>query len=243
MKNTQKLLLLITLSFPMVSSADCEKWIDYLLEKYHSSRESDKAICKIWPADESKTIVVLPFPNDIEGTIYYDLDVLLVDTQSGELIAHNWQQDAFVSDAIELNNFEIDTARYQLNNESRAFGVRTNFEHHSYSVSFSEQLINLYVQQNEKLNRVVNKLVLKNSSGEWNDCDGEYNIRNAVLLLGKNTTNNYKDLIVSYNEQKEIGKKIAKGNVLKKLLNQQKENTHYIIMVLNILYPNQYINI
>ena len=75
MKNTQKLLLLITLSFPMVSSADCEKWIDYLLEKYHSSRESDKAVCKIWPTDESKKIVVIPFLNEIEGTIYYDLDV------------------------------------------------------------------------------------------------------------------------------------------------------------------------
>ena len=151
MKNTQKLLLLITLSFPMVSSADCEKWIDYLLEKYHSSRESDKAICKIWPADESKTIVVLPFPHEIEGTIFYDLDVLLVDTQSGELIAHNWEADAFVSDAIELNNFEIDTARYQLNNESRAFGVGTNFAPHSNNVSFSEQQINLYEQQIEKV--------------------------------------------------------------------------------------------
>ena len=166
MKNMKILLLLITLSFPMVSLADCEKWINHLLEKYHSSRESDKAVCKIWPADESKTIVVLPFPNDIKGTIYYDVDVLLVDTQSGELIARNWEPDAFYSDAIELTDFEIDTARYQLNNESRAFGVRINFARHSYSFSFSDQLINLYVQKNEKLNRVVNKLILKQSVGE-----------------------------------------------------------------------------
>ena len=235
MKNIQKLLLLITLSFPMVSSADCEKWIDYLLEKYHSSRESDKAVCKIWPADESKTIVVLPFSHEIEGTIYYDLDVLLVDTQSGELIAHNWEADAFYSDAIELTDFEIDTARYQLNNESRAFGVRTNFEHHSYSVSFSEQLINLYVQQNEKLNRVVNKLVLKNSSGEWNDCDGEYNSRNAVLLLGKNTTNNYKDLIVSYNEQKEIIKKNSERECVKEITNSTKRK--YTLYYNGVEYP------
>ena len=62
MKNIKKLLLLITLCLPMVSSTDCEKWIDQLLEKYHSSRESDMPVCKIWPADESKTIVVLPLP-------------------------------------------------------------------------------------------------------------------------------------------------------------------------------------
>ena len=46
----------------MVSSADCEKWIDHLFEKYHSSRMSNITVCKIWPTDESKTIVVLPLP-------------------------------------------------------------------------------------------------------------------------------------------------------------------------------------
>jgi len=70
----------------MISSADCEKWVDHLLEKYHSSRESDKAVCKIWPTDESKKIVVLPFLNEIEGTIYYALYVWLVDTQSVNLL-------------------------------------------------------------------------------------------------------------------------------------------------------------
>ena len=235
MKNMKILLLLITFSFPMISFADCEKWINHLLEKYHSSRESDKAVCKIWPADESKTIVVLPFPNDIKGTIYYDVDVLLVDTQSGELIAHNWQQDAFVSDAIELNNFEIDTARYQLNNESRAFGVRANSANGSPYVPISQQVINLYVQQKEKLNRVVNKLVLKNFSGEWNDCDGEYNSRNAVLLLGKNTTNNYKDLIVSYNEQKEIIKKNSERECVKEITNSTKRK--YTLHYNGVEYP------
>lgn len=46
MKNTPKLLL-ITLSFPMVSSADFEKWIDHLLEKYHSSRVDKMTVCNI----------------------------------------------------------------------------------------------------------------------------------------------------------------------------------------------------
>ena len=235
MKNIKILLLLITLSFPIVSLADCEKWINHLVEKYHSSRGSDKAVCKIWPADESKTIVVLPFPKEMDGTINYDLDVLLVDTQSGELIARNWEPDAFYSDAIELTDFEIDTARYQLNNKSRDFGIRTNFAHNPYSFSFSEQLINLYVQQNEKLNRVVNKLILKQSVGEWHECDGEYNRRNAVLLLGKNANNNYKDLSVSYNEQKEIIKLNRKRECVKEITKQTKRK--YILYYNGVEYP------
>ena len=230
MKNLKKLLLVITLCFPMVSSADCEKWINHLLGKYHSSRKSDNAVCKIWPADKSKTIVVLPIPNEIEGTIYYDLDVLLVDTQSGELIAHKWEQDAFYSDAVELTDFEIDTARYQLNNESRAFGVRANFRNYSRIFPFSEQTINLYVQKNEKLNLVVNKLVLKNFGGEWDDnCNAEFHSNNAALLLGKNTTNNYKDLIISYNEQKQIGKLNKKGKCVEEITKsiKRKYTLHY----------------
>ena len=94
---------------------------------------------------------MLPFFNEIEGTIYYAFYVWFVDTQSGELIAHHWQPVAFYCDAIELNNFEIDTARYQQNNESLTFGVGTNFAPHSNNVSFSEQQINLYEQQIEKV--------------------------------------------------------------------------------------------
>ncbi len=91
MKNIKKLLLLITLCLPMVSSADCEKWIDHLSEKYHSSRMSNITVCKIWPTDESKTIVVLPLPRGSEDSILYDLDVFLVDTQSSKLITHHWE--------------------------------------------------------------------------------------------------------------------------------------------------------
>ena len=68
-----------------------------------------------------------------------------------QFIAHHWQPVAFYCDAIELNNFEIDTARDQLKNESRAFGVSTNFAPHSNNVSFFEQQINLYEQQIENV--------------------------------------------------------------------------------------------
>lgn len=47
MKNIKKLLLLITLCLPMVSSTNCEKWIDHLLKKYHSSRVGKMTVCNI----------------------------------------------------------------------------------------------------------------------------------------------------------------------------------------------------
>lgn len=47
--------------------------------------------------------------------------------------------------------WSINTTRDQLNNESLTFGVGTNFAPHSNNVSFSEQQINLYEQQIEKV--------------------------------------------------------------------------------------------
>lgn len=69
-------------------------------------------ICKVWPADESKSIVVLPLlqKGDIVDT--YDLDVLLIDNESGQVIANSWQPDALESDAKELIGFEIDKNNY-----------------------------------------------------------------------------------------------------------------------------------
>lgn len=60
-KINKKWLLLITLCFPMVSSADCEKRIDYLFENT-TLLVWVITVCKIWPTDESKIIVVLPLP-------------------------------------------------------------------------------------------------------------------------------------------------------------------------------------
>ncbi len=87
------------------------------------------------------------------------------------------------------------------------------------------------------MNRIVNKLILKQSVGEWHECEGEYNRRNAVLLLGKNANNNYKDLSVSYNEQKEIIKLNRKRECVKEITKQTKRKYILYIMVLNILYP------
>ena len=104
-KINKKWLLLITLSSPMVSSTNCEKWIDHLLKKYHSSRVGKMTVCNIWLTDESKTIVVLPLPRGSEDSILYDLDVLLVDTQSNKLIAHHWEPDTFGSIVICINKY------------------------------------------------------------------------------------------------------------------------------------------
>ncbi|MCX8586228.1 hypothetical protein J3U16_00930 [Gilliamella sp. B3023] len=190
-------LLLTLLCLPVVSHADCEKWIDILLNERHHSRDSKMAICDVWPADESKSIVVLPLLQKGGIVDTYDLDVLLIDNQSGQVIADSWQPDALESDAKELIGFEIDKDNYQLNPETLAFGVRIQYRIRSTSSPYSGEYINLYVKQNDKLKPVVNNLPMFELSGE-NDqrCAHNIHIYDRNITLGSSMTNGYFDLIV-----------------------------------------------
>lgn len=249
MSYIKHLLLLITLCFPVISNAKCEKWIPNLLETYHSSRESSMAICKIWPADESKTIVVLPLLNKSEKNSddldVFDLDVLLIDSLSGKLIARHWQTNALVAEVTTWKYFEIDTARYQLNPQSQAFGVRINYksnsrfdddvdeENEQYNY---EQYINLYIEQNEKLNCIVNKLLMSDEYSKWypkRQCQGEFHFRNRTLSLGQDSTKNYANLIISEKSQEQISSNCMDGIIDIKYLPKKK----FILRYNGIEYP------
>ncbi|MCX8730288.1 hypothetical protein J3U66_07860 [Gilliamella sp. B2969] len=162
-------LLLTLLCLPVVSHADCKKWFDILLNHQHHSR-----VCKVWSADESKSIVVLPLLQKDGIVDTYDLDVLLINNQSGQIIAISWQPDALESDAEELIGFEIDKDNYQLNLETLAFDVRIQYRIRSISSPYSGEYINLYVKQNDKLNPVVNNLPMFELLGENNQRCAHY---------------------------------------------------------------------
>jgi hypothetical protein len=178
--------------------ADCEALLPDLIKKYHPSRTSDMAVCKVWPADESKTIAVLPLPQGSGEDDSYDLDVLLVDTQSGKLLTRDYQPNALDSDAIRLTGFEIDTARYRLNAETRAFGVRIYYSGSSRANPYSLQLLSMYVVKNGVLTRIVNQLPISSSGGKWDtNCNGEFSESNRIISIAKSITNGYADLAIS----------------------------------------------
>lgn len=226
----KNLLLFIVIFFPIVSYADCEKWINQLIDELHHSRKSNMPICKVWPADESKTIVVLPFPHETGEDDTYDLDVLLINSESGELIANRWQADVLISDAIRLDSFDIDTARYQLNPQTLAFGIRFNYVGSSQANPFNIQYLNLYVEQGKKLRQVITQLPMNQSSGEWDtNCDGEFETHDRKIILGNNTTNDYVDLIISEKSQNQIYKENDKGECAEQIINLPNKRTflHY----------------
>ncbi|CAG9203196.1 hypothetical protein PSAB6_230172 [Paraburkholderia sabiae] len=143
--------------------------------------------CKAWPANPALTLAVLLLPqkdnNDNEGA--YDLDVLVADSDSGDIVAHDYQSSAVLYDAVRLSDVSFDTARYQVTPSDRAFGVRFTHTGSSRVNPYETTALNLYVIEGKKLRRVLDRLAVTSMSGESNDnCAGTLDWTQRTIDMG-----------------------------------------------------------
>ncbi len=171
-RNLAHALIWMMFLLPMLSYADCPSLIIQLNTALHYQQDESVeylADCKIWPADPRKTLVALAHyqtnssmssPASHDGL--YDLDVVIVETASGEILQRILQKGALDSDALYLKSITIDTGRYLLAPTVRAFGVRAmrGNPHADY------ETLSLYVARNNELTSVMQNLVTYKLFGE-----------------------------------------------------------------------------
>lgn len=174
---------------PLLAHAGCEDNFQKWTAQLHPGRtlDTDHAVCKVWPANEALTIAALPLPqkssNDDTGTD--DLEVLVADTASGTVIAHQFQKSAISYDAIRLESIALDTARYQLAPGNRAFGVRLSYEGSSRVSPYEATALSLYTIEGQRLRAVLDNLTVSQSSGDWDgNCAGTFNDTTRTLDIG-----------------------------------------------------------
>lgn len=192
----------LLLSLAQSSYAECEGLTEKLNEKLgypDNETEGYFSACKIWPADTNKTIVALAHfqkgssftvpPDSSDGL--YDLDVLVVKTDSGEIQHHLFQKGVLSSDAIYFSGINIDTARYQLAPGVTAFGLRFNG-----GGPAEVQTIRLYAIQQKKLKQILSKLSMVEYFSEAQvECPYLSNVRRTLAVSGT-TSHGYADLIL-----------------------------------------------
>lgn len=188
---------------------------DGLAEKLNASLyRIDKGIakdlsfnaCKVWPFDPSKTIVVLAHrqesniaaqANQDNSDGIYDLTVLLVNSNSDEVINQLFQKSVFTSDAIRLNNIVIDTAAYNLGKNLRAFGVKAMFATVSSVGSWEHSQIALYVPQGNKFKVVLGRLVVTNKIYQQeDDCIEKLTDISRTLSIADTSNFGHADLLL-----------------------------------------------
>jgi hypothetical protein len=165
--------------------------------------ERTVTICKVWPAYDNQSIVATSTfkpdsgdANNDGGNV--DLELSLIHSSSSKRLASYHKKDAYYSDAVAYEGLSIDTARYKLTTDSRAFGIRSSFEHSSSVNPYHKTELALYLKEGDALRPVLEGLVISTSRGEWDgNCAGEGERTQRTVDIGNTTHNGFADLVVS----------------------------------------------
>lgn len=177
------------------------------------SDEFGFSVCKDWPAYPGLTLTATSqheanpsFESSGRDGIY-DLSLAVVSGSELKPLASFHQASAFVSDAFGIEDLQLDTARYTLTPELRAFGVRIRFGGSSRANPMAETWLSLYVKEGNQLRPVLDRLITEAESGEWDtNCAGERYNTVRTVEIGKTSSHGFADLIVKSVATRIIGK-------------------------------------
>lgn len=178
------------LYLPLLALADCKDQLQTWARALHPTLvfDTEHAVCKTNPAEPQQVLAALTFTNappDEYGEGEYDLEVLVADAARGAIIAHHYQSAAISSDAIQFEELSLDTARYQIAPQSRAFGVRVRYKGSSRVNPYNATSLNLYTLEGPVLRQVMDKLQVEESGGEWDgNCAGDFYQKQRTLAIG-----------------------------------------------------------
>jgi len=175
--------------------------------KLHPKRQLDheRAVCQAWRGFPGRFIVVLPMPRPASAADFteFDLDVLVVqqadngNTDRATVVSRLLQPAALSEDAIRIGEIKVDTARYTLAGDARAFGVRVIRQGSSRANPYSSETLSLYVPQGPKLAKVLDGLEMTLERGEWDtNCAGNFETVRGSLSIARSTSNGYADLLL-----------------------------------------------
>ncbi|MCO8168336.1 hypothetical protein NJC40_11170 [Pseudomonas sp. 21LCFQ02] len=193
-------LALTLLCLPAVASADCTAQLAGWAKKLHPDLtfSAQHSVCKASPVDAKRTLAALAFveSGDEEDGATYGLEVLTA--VGGQIEQHVYESAAISSDAVRFESLSLDTARYHLTPELRAFGVRASYVGSSRVNPFSSTDLSLYVLDGAKPRKVLDKLEVQRSGGEWDgNCQGEFYDITSSLAIDKTLSHGYAGLAVT----------------------------------------------
>lgn len=157
--------------------------------------------CKVWPAVQNQAIAVKSTylaDSDDEDVGVFDLDLAIVNASNAKPIATYRKPGAYNSDAVRFDDLRIDTARYRLAADVRAFGLRSKFVHSSHAIPYEKTDLALYVREGNQLRPVLEGLVVYKNNGEFSgDCEGYLKQVRRTVEIAESSHHGLADLIVT----------------------------------------------
>ena len=194
------ILLLFLFSIPLLAQSN--DLINKVLKELDISLEDcnqNLFVVKKLPYDSLISIMVLPiFTEKIEELDFsINAHILMVNNRTGEIIHQFYEENTWISDAMRINEISIDTAPYLINADKRAFGIRVHYYVGSKPNPYSQDLLSLFIPEAKTLKKILNEYMVYSYSGEWDMfCTGEFIENNKILIVSKEQTNDFYNLIV-----------------------------------------------
>jgi len=204
----QGLFALCLLALGTAAHAACESGVaERMHARLHPDRVLDErlAACKTWSAFPGRIVIVLPMPvpSTDPTTKLHDIEVLLVqrpdngNSERDTVIGRLFQPAALEEDVAAIQEILIDTARYALAPDVRAFGLRVRYRGTTRSDPFASETLRLYVLQGGKLREVLEEIELDSDSGGWNaDCTGRFKQLRTLLSTRPGRGGGFADLVL-----------------------------------------------
>ena len=149
---------------------------------------------KVLPYDTHKLVMVFPIRkgND-ENEATFDLYVVVYDFLQQRITQSYKGIDEYYSDAVELQELSIDTAKFILTEGIRAFGIRAFYKNGSKVNPYSEETFSLFLPENTSLKKILHQYQLSTYNGEWNyNCEGSWSDEsNSMFIMDSKKTNGY----------------------------------------------------
>lgn len=197
-------------SFGTAAQAACDTGLaERMHGKLHPDRALDheRAVCEPWRGFLGRFIVILPMPVPVAlsepGLTEYDVDVLVVqqadngNTDRARIISRVMEPRGLSEDTTRIASIKIDTTRYTLAPDARAFGVRIVYQSSVRESPYESERLSLYVPDGAKLKKVLDELELERQSGDWDtNCSGTFRTVRSTLSIARTTTNGYADLML-----------------------------------------------
>ncbi|MGI4777000.1 MAG: hypothetical protein ACRYGA_02585 [Janthinobacterium lividum] len=167
--------------------------------------DHERAVCEPWRGFLGRFIVVLPMAvpaaQSEPGLTEYDVEVLVVqqadngNTDRARIVARVAEPRALSEDTTRIASIRVDTARYTLAPEAKAFGVRIVYRGAATERPYESERLSLYVPDGIELNKVLDELEMERQSGSWDtNCTGTFRTVHSTLTPARATTNGYADL-------------------------------------------------
>lgn len=162
--------------------------------------------CKVWPYNKNYTISAFGYVPSDKQRFEEDKIIFigLIDNRSRKVVSSHWEvvaEDA--SDSLGRNSLKLDTARYQLNERTRAIGLRYNSAARGASCpdNYSEDRLTLFVASGEILKPVFRAYMrsLRSLKGCMHMPSNSDIVDEAYLTIsiGDKISNGYKDLVAT----------------------------------------------